>query len=110
MTKIAYKCTGCGVENVKLWRQYQTFADNIKLMCVDCSCQDQKFDAKHVSEKGYYTYPDDDKYLAGITCDQLGWLVPACPTADGETFWGYTSVPEDIVVWWRDLPLRSNNE
>ena len=38
--------------------------------------------------------------------DQIGWLVPAIPTPDNETFWGYTSVPSHSVVWWWSVPLR----
>jgi hypothetical protein len=26
------------------------------------------------------------------------------PTPDLSTFWGYTSVPEEGVAWWRALP------
>jgi hypothetical protein len=36
--------------------------------------------------------------------DQIGWMVPAVPTPDGDTFWGYTSVPLEGVLWWKALP------
>lgn len=25
-------------------------------------------------------------------------------TEEGDTFWGYTSVPSDGVIWWKALP------
>lgn len=34
-------------------------------------------------------------------------LLPAVPCDYGSSFWGYTSVPDDGVEWWRALPLRS---
>jgi hypothetical protein len=35
--------------------------------------------------------------------DSLGWLVPAVPTEEGDTYWGYTSVPAMGCLWWRSL-------
>lgn len=83
-----YVCSKCGAKGVKLWRQYQTFLEHIDLLCFACSLVDQ---AKHL-----------DFPMRG---DQVGWLVPAVPTDDG-TFWGYTSVPQDRVEWWKALPAR----
>ncbi len=40
------------------------------------------------------------------TCDQIGWLVPAVPTKEGDTYWGYTSVPQAGVKWWERLPIN----
>ena len=28
------------------------------------------------------------------------------PTVEGDTYWGYSSVPEDGVGWWYALPMR----
>ena len=82
-----YECGECGASGVKLWRQYQTFLDHQELFCQVCAEADQ------------------GKLLAdGYSTDQIGWLVPAVPTAEGDTFWGYTSVPEDRCIWWRALP------
>ena len=36
---------------------------------------------------------------------QIGSLIPAVPTFEGDAFWGYTAVPEEGVRWWRTLPL-----
>lgn len=94
-----YKCSECGARGVKLWRQYNTMADNLELLCLRCSEKDQ---GKELGDS-----------------DQIGWLVPAVPTelpnADGcipkgETFWGYTSVPGWGVKWWYKLPPKIGRE
>lgn len=100
MAVIPYKCTKCGAEGVKLWREYNTCASITDLYCAACACKNQK-KKNNVDAKGYRTASDGDK------TDQIGWLVPACPTSDSETFWGYTSVPMDIVNWWRGLPVKA---
>lgn len=82
-----YKCSKCGAAGVRLWRQYQTFADHIDLLCLACGEADQKrkIDPRETS---------------------IGWLVLAVPTADGsDTYWGYTSVPDDGLDWWKALPI-----
>lgn len=98
ITPEKYKCSKCSSSNIKLWRQYQTFADNIELLCGSCALKDQN-----------KTGPIDDngriKGEYGFT-DQIGWLVPAVPTEDGDTFWGYTSVPSSGCRWWRNLPTN----
>lgn len=78
-----YKCADCGAEGVRLWREYQTFLDHPTLRCRACS-------EEH-----------EGKDLSG---DQIGGLMPAVPSHDGETFWGYTSVPKAAANWWRSLP------
>lgn len=83
--RLAYVCQACGASGVKLWRYYQTFLENQRLLCRRCAEADQANE------------------LEG---DQIGWMVPAVPTEDGTTFWGYTSVPKDRVEWWKALPLR----
>jgi hypothetical protein len=83
----------------KLWRQYQTFAHHIHLLCVDCAAKNQEMEIL-AREDGKH---EED----GLWVDAIGWLVPAVPNETEETFWGYTSVPEDRVVWWRNLPLRT---
>lgn len=93
-----YLCSVCGWKNCKLWRQYQTFLNHIELMCVNCAKNDQeKFIA--VNEDGTH---EDGTFG---TSSEIGWLVPAVPDEKNETFWGYTSIPQDGVTWWRRLPL-----
>jgi hypothetical protein len=36
--------------------------------------------------------------------DQIGWYVPAVPHPDGDAYWGYSSVTDDGLAWWRALP------
>ncbi len=84
----AYRCSQCDAAGCKLWRQYQTFADEIQLLCASCAERDQK--REWDPAKG----------------DQIGWLVPAVPTVDGYTYWGYTSVPSEGVHWWHSLRDR----
>ncbi len=86
----SYKCKKCGAFGCKLWRQYQTSADHVELLCIVCAEKDQ--DKKSEIEEG--------------GSDQIGWLVPAVPTEDGETFWGYSSVPIEGCEWWDNLAIR----
>src|SRR5689334_14075048 len=99
---IEYKCSKCGRIDVKLWRQYQTFLNHIELLCVDCGAANPE-QAAIVDEDGRY----ESDY--GKTDQLAGLLVPAVSTAEGDTFWGYTSVPQDRIDWWRALPLRPNS-
>lgn len=98
MSKIKYKCSMCGASGCKLWRQYQTFADQIKLMCAYCAAKTEETDISALDEKGNRP----SKY--GGTTEQIGSLVPAVPTEDNSTYWGYTSIPPKGVEWWRNLP------
>lgn len=88
----AYKCDKCGKAGCKLWREYSTFANHTSLYCRECAETNQ---AEHAPFHG----------------DQIGWLVPAVPSplpVDGimaaNEFWGYSSVPDDGVRWWKNLP------
>lgn len=80
-----YTCADCGAKGVKLWRDYQTFLDAQTLRCRACA---EKHEGKAKRADG----------------DSIGWSVPAVPTSDGSTFWGYTSVPIAAVDWWKALP------
>lgn len=96
MAKIPYECSKCGANGCKLWRQCQTFADSVALLCAGCAEADQA--ALH--ELGWQSdFVKNDG-------EQIGWLVPAVLTDDGETFWGYTSVPAERCNWWWGLPPR----
>ncbi len=84
-----YRCSTCGKHGVKQWRQYNTLACVVELMCKRCAEADQ---GKHPVNLEH--------------CDQIGWMVPAVPTEDGETFWGYSAVPDPGVQWWKRLPIE----
>lgn len=102
--KRPYACVDCRARNCKLWREYQTFACFISLKCVDCACKEQKKDARLVQADGRL----EIEYVAGYKelTDSIGWLVPAVPCLEEDTYWGYSSVPEERVKWWKALPLR----
>ena len=97
-----YVCGACGARGVKLWREANTFLVHQTLRCAACAAP-----SGDVGEDGKIK----SKY--GRT-DQIGGRLPAVPDPlpgpdlglQG-TFWGYTSVPEDGVAWWRSLPTKA---
>lgn len=112
-TPLQYHCGQCGVLGVKLWREYNTFLDHQSLLCARCACSEQN----GRTDKGFTVTANADggvqvRIDAGDEYqnygDQIGWRIPAVPTEDGETYWGYTSVPDDGVAWWRRLPLSKD--
>lgn len=96
---LGYRCSTCGARNCKLWREYQTFADRTQLLCCDCAGKSQRRDVSGIRYDGKTRGPFG-------WSDQIGWLVPAVPHEEGDTFWGYTSVPDAGVRWWKALPSR----
>lgn len=86
-TPEGYKCDDCGATGVRLYREYQAFLEHQALRCRACSLK-----------KSGQESPD------GETEHSIGWLVAAVPTEEGDTFWGYTSVPQAGVEWWDRLP------
>lgn len=99
VTPSSYVCGDCGKSGVKLWRDYQTFLEHQTLRCADCAGTKSNVDVSMMEDDG--KYPSDFGYT-----DQIGWLIPAVPTKENDTFWGYTSVPQDGCEWWDRLPLR----
>lgn len=95
-----YKCDKCGATGCKLWREYQTFADSTLLLCCDCAAKDQGKDISDIDERGKH----GSKYGRS---DQIGCYIPAVPTEEDDTFWGYTSVPQAGCDWWYGLPTRA---
>lgn len=85
-----YVCDGCRATGVKLWRLPH---DAGKHLCASCSMQDQQC----VGGVG-----PDGKMGGG---DKIGDMMPAVPTPNNDTFWGYSSVPDEAVAWWKRLPL-----
>jgi hypothetical protein len=102
-----YICSGCGATGVKLWRDYSTFANHIELKCAECATPAQvAYEAKNYNDgnRDALGALDIDGVFTFRSGDQLGGLVPAVPTAEGDTFWGYSSVPDEEVEWWLALP------
>ena len=96
----AYHCHTCKAHGCKLWREYQTCADYTILQCAECAAKDHEKNISDMDKDGRYT----GKY--GIKGDQIGWMIPAIPTVEGDTFWGYTSVPQAGCNWWYRLPNK----
>lgn len=81
-----YRCTTCGAQGCKLWREYQTFLEHQSLACCDCAAKEQQRDVSTINADGWVLRD-------GMSTDTIGWRVPAVPTEDGSTFWGYAAVP-----------------
>lgn len=94
-----YKCGKCGASGVKLWRPYSS--SHVELLCASCAATDQHIDISQMKWDGTHYAP-----RWGNRTDQLGWYVPAVPDEEGVSYWGYTSVPDAGVKWWRQLPNR----
>ena len=83
---IDYHCTVCNcLGGVRLWRETTTCLP-AKLFCFDCAHLDQEKEPNAES-------------------DQIGWLVPAVLTPDGDTFWSYSAVPGAGCRWWYSKPV-----
>lgn len=118
-----YHCGECGAYGVKLWRDYNTFLDHQSLVCCDCAIAEQNNDKRTFSiaprtadgkvcvTTSYNPETEPKLFMiygerGSVGGDQIGWRIPAVPTEDGETYWGYTSVPQRGCDWWNRLPLR----
>jgi hypothetical protein len=92
-----YCCSKCKQQGVKLWRDAYGFADTTKLVCAACL--------------GITDVDDYGRALGGWCgekTNQLGQsLLPAIvvqPFAETQTFWGYTSAPDEAWKAWYELP------
>jgi len=99
-TPADYVCGTCGATNCKLWREFNTFGPT--LCCAVCAAESQKKDISDIDDEGRFS----DKH--GFRCDQIGWRVPAIPDEEGVGYWGYSSVPQEGINWWRNLPTLPN--
>lgn len=93
--EILYMCGGCKRSNCKLWREYSTFLDHNTLLCIECMGK-KNGKSYNVNREGQILY-------CGTRTDQIDWRVPAVPTDDNKTFWGYTSIPNEGISWWTKL-------
>jgi hypothetical protein len=104
VTPEGYVCGVCGASGVKLWRRYQTFLNHQELTCAVCSAKAEGKNIEDIDADGKYTESiGNNNTTSRYRCDQIGWRVPAVPDEEGETYWGYTSVPPAGVAWWRRL-------
>lgn len=90
-TPPGYECQTCQCTGVRLYRRYQTFLERQELFC-----------RKHALDDQNKTEPDQPSEHS------IGWLVAAIPTEDGSTHWGWSSVPDDGLKWWNQLPKTTN--
>jgi hypothetical protein len=92
-----YHCHKCLKHGVKLWRIYQS--SFIELLCAKCLCKQEGLDEELVDRDGRIY----DTLIMAWT-DTIGDYCPAVPDEEGVSFWGYTSVPQEGVYWWKHLP------
>lgn len=97
-----YKCTKCSTSDCKLWREYQTCLSATSLLCAQCALVDQKKKGP-VDDQGRRPSDPNGLYPDTYKTDTIGWYVPCIPTEDGNGCWGYTTVPENAISWWRSL-------
>lgn len=97
-----YKCSKCQARGCKMWRSYASF--HVELYCVDCAAKKEEKDISSLRDDGTI------KTQHGDRIDQIGWLVPAVPTENNLSYWGYTSVPAEACEWWQNLPNRANTD
>jgi hypothetical protein len=95
-----YKCDYCGAHGVKLWREYQN--PNTLLECAICCGISQSKDISNMDSEGRIE-------SHGVKSDSIGWRIPAVPDEEGLGYWGYSSVPDAGVAWWKDLPNKSKD-
>lgn len=93
-----YKCSRCEAHGIKLWRQYNSL--NFQLLCARCADPQAILDEKgySIGSCGFKSCQLTDKF------GKTGSLVPAVPTRVEGEYWGYTSVPDESVDWWKALP------
>lgn len=88
-----YVCGVCHAHGCKLWRDYN--GSPPRLMCATCAAANEGKSVADIDAEG----------LRGENrTDQIGYCVPAVPTADGFGYHGYGKVPKEAVAWWTALP------
>ena len=95
-TPTGYLCGECKVTGVRLYREYNAFLSHQHLYCRACA----------IEETGGLYY-NNDPFFRSDSEHQIGCsrtLIAAVPTVEGDTFWGFTSVPQEGVDWWNRLP------
>lgn len=88
-----YVCHKCEITGVKLWREYHAHLKDQSLLCSKCSGEEQRKDVSSITNEGKIN-----------NSDQIGCRVPAVPTKENDTYWGYSFIPEEGQKWWKRLP------
>lgn len=89
LTPARYVCKTCQARGVRLYRHYSS--SHIELLCTACT---QKEQGEPLAQRGH----------------SCGWRVAAVPTEDGQDWWGFTSVPDEGVLWWDGLPVKEGSQ
>jgi hypothetical protein len=92
-----YKCDHCEAHGVKLWRQFQTTADQTNLLCAECA----EVEGREANHKHWQS-----PFKKGIG-KQIGLYIPAIPIEGDNTYWEIP-IPEDGWAWWNSLPVNNN--
>jgi len=93
-----YECHTCGSQNCKLWRESHCYSkDPIPLKCWKC-----------LEDFGHTINLSLTDQVHDSELNDVNW-VPAVPY-DEDSYWGYTSVPENRVQWWKNLPDKPFSE
>lgn len=99
-----YRCCLCGTSGVKLWRWYMSTAEKQRLYCVDCAIETEE-------KTGLDVRDDGRAYSLGSWHDGIGYLVPAVPIPyTKHCYFGFGGVRRAAESWWRELPLRLEEE
>lgn len=97
-----YVCGTCGVRGVKLWRV--AASSHIEGFCSMCGTAQAGL-TDTIGDDGRHTNSEYGLTDQIYSPDKGSGLVPWVVDNDGST-WGYTSVPQYAVDWWRNLPTR----
>jgi hypothetical protein len=91
-TPPGYVCGTCGISGIRLYRDYNIGMYAQELSCTLCTALmgKREYDPRRPHS--------------------FGWKVAAVPTEEGDTFWGYTSVPREGVIWWDCLPAFDKSQ
>lgn len=100
-----YACSDCHLTQVKLWRPVHRDTDALCVCCL--SARNTKLG--HARDQ---FLPSDVDLFGKIAhglgrTDQVGGYLPCIPLEDGDGAWGYGSVPDVAVTWWKNLALSS---
>jgi len=107
MTPDGYRCSECGADGVKLWREF-IIAKTNPLLCAVCV-------SKWAIETGRHDEPvifDDEgfQYLGIIRTRFIGDFVPAIPTEDGRRFSGPYIIKDEAMSWWMGFKTYKRDE
>lgn len=105
-----YRCDICGATGVKLWREYNTLSDYTDLLCfthtMEAVRNSRGFSGSTDLLGRPYT-PERSMLWNRVAAVPDNFAV--CMTEPIDSYWGYTSVPQDGVEWWNALPAESSD-